>query len=149
MTMTRIRFLRLALTLALTGIVAAGCDDSSGPGDDIDGNYSLRTINGAVLPFVLLQIDTQFKAEVTSGQLELRNDGTFNETLTFRVTEDGDTRTETDVTSGTWSQFGNQITFSWVDPEEGPESWNGTLQGSTITFIEQSADGTFTLVYRR
>ena len=86
--MTRIRFLRLALTLALTGIVAAGCDDSSGPGDDLDGNYSLRTINGAVLPFVLLQFGTQFKAEVTSGQLDLRNDGTFNETLTFRVTED-------------------------------------------------------------
>ena len=90
-----------------------GCNDpASGPLQKQEvGEYGLQTVNGLTLPYLSNQNQT-FKAEITGGSLELRNDGSFTETRTSRITQGSSINPLEAVTSGTYTKNGTQIVFT-------------------------------------
>jgi hypothetical protein len=99
-----------AASLALVASVSA-CSSSTDASVSIVGIYSLRTINGQSLPFLLVS-DAQGTIEVTNGTVDLRADGTFSDVTTFRVVEGGQETIEVDTGTGTYRRTGNTVTFS-------------------------------------
>jgi len=111
------------------------------PVGDPVGIYILQTINGESLPFVLVEVEEDM-IEVLSGSVTLRNDQTFTDATTFRITEAGEVSTEEDIFSGTWVRTGNTIRF-----------FVSTGETQTMTFdgenrLTQVVEG-FTLVYAK
>ena len=105
--------------LALAGAVAlGGCgdDDGTGPDNNIEGTYTLETIEGEELPVTVIEFEG-VKIEVLSGNVRLMDDNEFTASLSFRETTDGETTTYTQTDSGTWSRSGNTVTFSYEDAE--------------------------------
>ena len=80
--------------------------------DDISGRYELLTIDGVMLPFTVIQLGDEF-SEVTSGFLQLNSDGTFTSSIIMSSTTAGSTQTVTESEKGTWTQHGNQVTFTY------------------------------------
>ena len=90
----------------------AGCGDSGTGPDDISGRYELMTIDGVMLPFTIIQLGNEFP-EVTSGFIQLNSDGTFTSSIIMSSTTAGSTQTVTESENGTWTQYGNQVTFTY------------------------------------
>ena len=79
----------LALALALA---ACGGDASTEPtpaASSVVGVYPLRTYDGAPLPLVIGQSATQGTLELTAGHVTLKDDGSFAEAITYRLTPPG------------------------------------------------------------
>jgi hypothetical protein len=129
------------LLLAMIPAFAACDDDGSGPELDVTGTYQLQTINGATLPFVLLQTGTTYRLEVLSGEITLNSNGTFTEEATVREDDNGTITTETQTVTGTYTQLNNAVSLRDTDGV----TLTAAINGNTMTFIE---DGV-TLVYRR
>jgi len=126
--------------LPLLALLACGGDDSTGPGASIAGAYSLTTVNGAPLPFVVQQAGT-YKYEITADTYTLAAGGTWTEEWTDRTTSNGAVTTSTNTDAGTWSGNGASITLT--SPASGAVS--GTVSGNTLSL---SADG-FTLIFTK
>jgi hypothetical protein len=103
---------RACLTLLVSLFAVAGCGDSGTGPDDISGSYELWAIDGITLPFTIIQLDNEF-SEVTSGFLQLNSDGTFTSSIIMSSTAAGSTQTVTETEKGTWTQHGNQVTFTY------------------------------------
>lgn len=136
----------LARFMAATVIaVAAACGGGDGNGGitevaSVAGTYSLKTVNGAPLPFVFLD-ESGYKLEITASGYTLSSAGTFSVTATFRETENGVVTTATETSTGTYSVNGSTVTFIDTDGE----TLAGTISGNTLQFSE---DGV-TAVYMR
>ena len=105
--------------LALAGAVAlGGCgdDDGTGPDNNIEGTYTLETIEGEELPVTVIDFEG-YSLVVLSGSVRLMDDNEFTASLTFRETFEGETDTYSETDSGTWSRSGNSITFKYEDAE--------------------------------
>lgn len=128
----------MALSLGACTDTAAGND-----ADDLDGLYSLQTIDGQLLPVI---VDEQGEdiAEVIQGTVTIHADLTFDDVTVLRITESGVVTTETDAATGTWSLAGRTVQFSPNDGTSGPYvmEWDG---GNQLTQLF----GGFTLVYRK
>ena len=131
----------VALTVALAVSLLTGCGDATGP-EAIAGNYTLRSINGQDLPFIIVQVLAD-KIEVTAGSVRINSDNTFSSSLTLAITETegGTTTSETGTTTGTYTLNGTAITFT----SEG-ETSTGSITGNTLTIIW---DEGLTLVYQK
>jgi hypothetical protein len=105
--------MRACLTLLVPLFAVAGCGDSGTGTDDISGRYELRTIDGVTLPFTIIQLGNE-PSEVTSGFLQLNSDGTFTFSIIMSSTTAGSTQTVTETENGTWTQHGNQVTFTYL-----------------------------------
>jgi hypothetical protein len=103
-----------------------------GPGETIAGRYSLRSMNGETLPFVLIQVVND-SVVVTSGHLQLNDDGTCSSSLSLTVTEGGQVTTETDSDTCTWTRTGSAIFFVWSDNSTDA----GSLTGSQISVTSE------------
>jgi hypothetical protein len=103
---------RACLTLLASFFAIAGCGDSGTGPDDISGRYELMTIDGVMLPFTTIQLGNEFP-EVTSGFIQLNSDGTFTSSIIMSSTTAGSTQTVTESENGTWTQYGNQVTFTY------------------------------------
>ena len=109
-------------------VTASGCRGGlTGTSDLIAGVYTLQTANGQPLPYLLVFIDQNNKLEFTAGSVTIVEDGSFVDSATFLVTENGVQNSQTQVVSGEWSQRGGVITFT---PDDGTDpytmTWNGT-----------------------
>ncbi len=100
----------VALIVALAVSLLTGCGDSTGP-EAIAGNYTLRTINGQDLPFLIVQV-LDDKIELTAGSLRINSDNTFSANLTLATTDGGATTSETETTTGTYTLNGTALTFT-------------------------------------
>ena len=131
----------VALTVALAVSLLTGCGDATGP-EAIAGNYTLRSINGQDLPFIIVQVLAD-KIEVTAGSVRINSDNTFSSSTTLAITETegGTTTSETGTTTGTYTLNGTAITFT----SEG-ETSTGSITGNTLTIIW---DEGLTLVYQK
>jgi hypothetical protein len=106
--------------LAAVMALATACNsDSTSPTVSIAGTWSLRTLNGQSLP-----VQTGPSTVVSSEQLTLNNDGTYNDVVNF--------------TNGTFAnEFGyytvnnNQITF--VDQSDNNFQYTGSISGNVLT----------------
>ncbi len=126
-----------ALVLLLAGgLLTASGDggDATGPsGISIFGTYTLQTIDGTSLPFVVIQVGND-KIEITAGSVRINSDNPYSVSLTARVTEAGTVTTETKTITGTFSTTGSDIQFS--DQGDGNGPFTGSISGNTLTIIE-------------
>lgn len=137
------RILRAALVPAVMLLALAGCDsDSTGPDANAHvGTYTLVTVNGSPLPFVVVQVLND-KIEVTKGSVTLNADGTYSDRVTLRATEGGSTTTEEEASTGTYAMNGTSVSF--IETSSG-ETYSGSLSGDDLTVIVEG----FTAVYNK
>ena len=119
---------RLLFVLPLAALLACSGDDSTGPGASIAGAYSLTTVNGAPLPFVVQQAGT-YKYEITADTYTLAAGGTWTEVRADRTTSNGAVTTSTKTDAGSWSSNGTSITLT--SPTSGALS--GSVSGNTLS----------------
>ena len=69
----------------IAAVLLAGCSDSTGPEKqlDITGTYTLETVNGAALPFKLIEFPGFLMAQI-AGTLRLNADNRYVETANLR-----------------------------------------------------------------
>lgn len=134
------RALRSASLVFVASLLTACGGDSTGPAQAL-GTYTLQTINGRTLPFIVVQL-LDYKLEVTAGSITLNADQTFSHRTTVREDDAGQVTTEVFLIVGTFSQTGNTLLFT--DAAEG-EQYTGVLSGNSITI----SDPQVTLVYSK
>ncbi len=128
------RFLTV-MTVVLAGglLTACGEDDSTGTGGtSIFGTYTLQTVNGTSLPFVIIQIGND-KLEITGGSVRLNSDNTFSVSLTLRVTEAGTVTTLTETETGTLTVTGSTVRLT----DSAGDVTTGSISGNTLTIIDE------------
>jgi len=120
------RIVPLVLCLALA---CGGDSTTSEPTTaSLAGTWSLQTINGIPLPFVIAQTATT-KAEVLSDIVTATAAGTYTEVTQTRTTVNGQATTTTDNDAGTYTISGNTVVIRSSDGSTA----NGTISGSTFT----------------
>jgi hypothetical protein len=116
----------------LTVFAAAACSDSIGPGD-VEGTYTLRSVNSDnTAPFLVFQ-DASGTGEILSGDFILDSDGTFSSTLTVRDTFQSVVTDQSFSAIGTYSLRGRNITFE----DDFGDVLVGRISGDSIIFDDQ------------
>jgi hypothetical protein len=122
-----------SLVLALAALTACGGDSGSNPKVSLAGAYSLSTVDGNVLPYILYQDET-LKAEVLRGTFTITGSGTYTENVTIRFTDSGGVEEAPAICSGTYTQTGNSLTLTETETADCGGSWGATWDGrNTIT----------------
>ena len=131
--------MRAVFAIALCFVVGA-CDNSTGPEEAHVGTYVLQTIGGEPLPAVVLDLGV-LKIEVLAIVFELKSNGTFQTSGTFRTTDDEVVTTEMDTETGEYTLQGTALTLVGAE-----ETMSGTLVGETVTFSDPNGDMVFVKV---
>ena len=139
------RLLVLALTVAF-GLGATSCSDSTGPGSNLAGTYTLRSVNGVTPPVTLYQSGSE-RLEVLGGEIRLDANGNYQGITTYRETSGAFQDVYDDTIVGYWSLSGNQISLSDADFPNDP--YIGTINGNSITLSDFSGGVTITQVFTR
>jgi hypothetical protein len=103
--------------VAFVALAACGGDGGTGPSAAIAGNYSMQTLNGGSLPFVLYE-EPGYSISVLSGQISLTSSGTYTETVTVKFIVDGDVETLPGVCTGTYQRSGNNVTLIETETDD-------------------------------
>lgn len=132
--------MRATLLLVLALLVGCG-DDGTGPGGSIVGTWSLQSVNGTNLPFVIAQTG-QNKTELTGDVYSVLAGGAFTQVTTIRTTINGAVTNQTITDSGSYTQNGTAVTFFFASDGS---SVTGAVSGSTITMADDGVSG----IYRK
>lgn len=126
--------------IALLGLVAAcgGGNDGINEPRSVAGTYTLQTVNGAALPFVVFET-AGYKIEVTGASYVLASAGTFSNSASFRETENGVVTTSTETVTGQYTVSGSNVTFTDSDGDV----ITGTLSGNNLQFSEDGMTAVF------
>ena len=130
---------RLFAVFALATLAACASDSTNPNNDAVEGVYSLRTVNGQPLPYTVQQNGTTIV--LTSDVLTVSEDGSWNETIAYRLTQNSQTTNEADADAGSWSRSGSVISFN--SNSVGP--FSGTYAKGTVTFDDPG----FVAVFKR
>ena len=136
---------RLLFVAGALAILGCG-SDATGPSATIDGTYDLVSVNGAALPFILIQTATETD-EVTGDVITAFN-GRFTQTTSTQDTVNGHVTTGFSPNSGTYTASGAVITFKF-DFSPGAVMATGTTSGDTFTVTTTTSTGPFVGVYVR
>lgn len=133
---------RSLASLALVVLVACGDGSTTAPtNDSVAGTWSLQSINGTGLPYIILQTGAD-KVEIVSDVVVAAASGSFTQTTTVRTTVSGQATTQSQGDGGTWSLNGTAVTFQFTgDGSTG----TGSISGNTMTVAESG----FAFVYRK
>ncbi len=128
------RKLALAIgALAITFATACGGDSTTQPTPaSFAGTWSLQTVNGAALPF-LVATNGSDKLEITSDVFTVTSSGTFDEMATTRTTISGVATVDTLNDSGTYTLNGSAVTLTFASDGS---SIAGTLSGNSMTLTQ-------------
>jgi hypothetical protein len=129
--------MRKLLALACLAVFVA-CSDSTSP-TSIAGTYSLTTVNGVALPFVVQASGP--KIELLSDQIILNAGGTFSESENLRYTNGTAVTTQTSTDAGTYTVSGTAITFLFTSDGS---TGTATLSGNTLTVAANGLSGVYT-----
>jgi hypothetical protein len=129
---------RLPMLVALVALF--GCAESPpaftlGPTDaNVVGSFALAYSNGQPLP-ILARLTSVEEWDMTSDQLVIAADNTWNETSNYKVTSflTGGVSAQQTGSSGTYSIANNQINF--VITVGGTGGFNGSVSGNTLTLL--------------
>jgi hypothetical protein len=139
--------MRLMTRLVMAALVigTTACDSSTDPEDAIVGTYTLASVNGDPVPSTLIQVP-DYRLEIVSGTLTVRDNNTWTETASIRETEGTTVTTSTTTVQGTYSINGNTATFTDSDGDSLTSTFSG---GDTLTTTESAEGFTITFVYRK
>jgi hypothetical protein len=99
------------LIIALTLLSVAACGAATSPTDiNVVGTYKLKTINGAPVPYVVVDNATA-KLEFLDDQIILTESGKYQQIGHSRTTEGGKVTIATITYAGTWTRTANEIVF--------------------------------------
>ena len=133
------------LAAALLAISVAACGDSAdvtvNQVTPVVGSWSLQSIGGATLPFLLDQLGND-KIELLEANLTTTDIGTFVSTSVERTTISGQATSRSFSEDGTYTTDGASITFTFSSDGA---SVTGVISGDSLTFSESGA----VVVYRR
>ena len=129
---------RVVLGLVVAGSVAC-FDDSIVGSPTVTGTYTLRTINGSPLPYVLAQTGTSI-TEVLDGAIALHEGSTYTRSGHLRITENGQATMVSTPATGTYSLFGNSISFR---SNAGGGDAVAIIDGNTMTFVDAGMTSVF------
>jgi hypothetical protein len=132
------RFLLTAATAA-SALAAAACGDLTGVRRDIEGSYTLSTVNGASVPEWVPDLN----ADIISGEVTLYDDGTYDDELRLRFT--GESFIDRFTSSGSYTISGSEIRFNPSDPNLSPYS----MEWDRGRLTHSDFDTGLTLVYER
>ena len=134
-----------ATVSAVAMVVLAGCgsDSTTAPTPTpiaanaaIVGTWTLTTVNGSSLPFLIQASDPMI--EIVSDQFILSADGTFTALFSVRATNDGAVVMQSRPDAGRYSLNGTVATFTFNDQSGGSGTWSGntlTLGGGGATWV--------------
>jgi hypothetical protein len=117
---------------------ACGGDSSTGVNADATGTYTLRSINGNLIPYSF-PVDATTSVTFTGGNFTINTGSDFSETISYDFTTSGQTTSTTSVCPGTYTQIGTRFTFTEAasnNPDCGA-AYTGSWDGSatfTIAF---------------
>lgn len=118
--------------VALVMSWAIACDDGIVGSSTVTGDYKLRTINGASLPYTITGSGAN-KTEIVDDMITLFQGFTYSETTSSRITVNGQAANETKLRTGAYSLFGTSIILSSND---GAMERRGTINANTMTIVE-------------
>lgn len=96
------------LIIGFALLSAAACGSTSPADINVVGTYKLKTINGAPVPFVVVNNATA-KLEFLDDQIILTQSGKYQQIGHSRTTEGGQVTTATITASGTYTRTANEI----------------------------------------
>ena len=126
---------KVFLAFLVLGLVACG-DDVTGP-EDIAGTYTLQSIDGQTLPWVILQVANTSSIEFTAGSITISQNMTCSSSLTMTATDGSTVTTITNLDVCTYTFVNAAITFTW-DSDGSTDS--GSIVGSQLTLNTQLGD---------
>src|SRR5690242_13077725 len=120
---------RFLVLLVVAAAASCGGDSSTSTNVSVSGTYTLRSVNGLQLPFIVAQNDSA-KFEILSDAFTLADDRSWTESGTSRTTLNGQATTGPIARSGTYVLgSGTKITLI---ASSGDFS-DGTIGGGTLT----------------
>lgn len=122
--------------LALTAACGGG-DGVSGPGS-VAGTYTLQSVNGGPLPFVIFD-ESGYKLEITAASYVLTGAGTFTNSASYRETESGAVTTSTETLAGRYTVSASTVTFTDADGEV----YSATVIDGTLVFSDEGLSAVF------
>lgn len=121
--------------------MVAACADATGPTVAFTvGQYHLRTVNGAALPFIASRTDT-LMYELMSDVITLNADGTYSDMEWIRATRASGVTTKQAASVGIHESTDTEIRFTQLAPALG--GFVGAVNGTTLTITYPSGN-TFT-----
>lgn len=126
------KFMKGTAAVCLLLAVACGGDGPTQPtvDDSFIGNFSLRTINGQKLPYVIVQQGAN-SVTVTEDHVSITNGGTWTEVATYSVVTNGSTVSQVGGSGGTWTRSGNQLALT--SGTTNALEYTGTFSNGTLT----------------
>lgn len=131
-------FGRLCAVALLAFAAACGGGDGVSEPVSVAGTYTLQSVNGAPLPFVLFD-ESGYKLELTAASYVLTGAGTFTNSATFRETEGGAVLTSTETFTGQYTLSASIVTFTDSDGEV----YTGTISGGNLVFNDEGLTAIF------
>jgi hypothetical protein len=121
---------RLLITIAILALAA--CDKGVTGISTVTGQWTLRTVNGAALPYTMTSSGAN-KTELIDDTIILYEGFTFAQTVHTRVTVNGQVSTVTTSESGAYALFGTSVTLTG---NSGALARRGLIDGNTMTIVE-------------
>ena len=103
--------------VAFAALAACGGDSGTGPSAAIAGDYTMSTLNGAKLPFLVYE-EPGYSISVVSGKISLASTGTYSEMITVKFPVDGNVETLPGVCTGTYQRSGNNVTLVETETDD-------------------------------
>ena len=128
----RVRNGLIIVALATVGACGGDSVTSTTASASLAGTYTLRTINGTALPFVL-QSGTN-SVTVTADAITVADGGTWSEAGAYRQTVNGQTTSQVISDGGTWTRAGASVAFS----SRTTSGYSGTFTGSGFNLTDNS-----------
>ena len=134
--------MRRLLPLVMSLAIACGSDSPSQPTSaSVAGTWSLQTVNGTALPYLITQSGTT-KVELVSDVVTAVATGSYTEITQIRTTVDGQVMNESFPDAGSFTLNGTAVVFQ--SNSDGSQT-TGSVSGNTFTL---AAEG-FAYVYKR
>ena len=133
---------RLLTMLALTGFAACGGDSPTEVKVSTEGSYTLRTVNGAPLPYLIPEATTATsKYEIMDATTTLNIGGTYTYFDHVRFTFNGKAEILSYMEAGTFTLSGTAINLR---SNQGGALMSGTLGANTLTVVAQGTSYVYT-----
>jgi hypothetical protein len=122
------------IVLACAALMA--CTTTTDVSTEFIGTFSMQSVNGSPLPFVVTQTGTS-STSLTSDQLTIADGGTWSETGIERTVVNGQATNNTYADNGTWTRSGSSLVLYSIPSND--TAWSGTFGTNTLSLSQGSS----------